>query len=200
MSCPRTWRRRSPQTRKRWRPGRTSRRSRGMNGSAGSSRPRRRKRERAASNGAVPTSGTESADPVVGLAVRIGEIIANAKRKPSPLPFFTPRGEFCPRSLPLRTRPARRLERTFATLGRRRQSRALPQPLGSCLAAWRRRWRCPPHTAKRRGYSQNFRSTRCPHSRTVDRLSRKNSAAASPRKKVALHQRKMPKNIIGGIF
>ena len=45
-----------------------------MNGSAGSSRPKRQKQELAGSNGAVPASETESEDPVVGLAVRIVEI------------------------------------------------------------------------------------------------------------------------------
>src|SRR5262245_60487181 len=44
-----------------------------MNGFAGSSRPRNRKQELIGSNGAVPTSKTESGDPVVGLAVRIVE-------------------------------------------------------------------------------------------------------------------------------
>jgi hypothetical protein len=47
-----------------------------MNGSAGSSRQKGRKQELAGSNGAVPASKTESGDPVVGLAVRIVEIIA----------------------------------------------------------------------------------------------------------------------------
>jgi hypothetical protein len=47
-----------------------------MNGSAGSSRLKKQKQELAGSNGAVPASKTESGDPVVGLAVRIVEIIA----------------------------------------------------------------------------------------------------------------------------
>src|SRR6185312_1422762 len=47
-----------------------------MNGFAGSSRPKRQKQELAGSNGAVPASKRESGDPVVGLAVRIVEIIA----------------------------------------------------------------------------------------------------------------------------
>src|SRR5262245_41312948 len=47
-----------------------------MNGYAGSSRPKRQKQELAASNRAVPVSEKESGDPVVGLAVRIVEIIA----------------------------------------------------------------------------------------------------------------------------
>ena len=44
-----------------------------MNGSVGSSRPKRQKQELAGSNGDVPASETESEDPVVGLAVRIVE-------------------------------------------------------------------------------------------------------------------------------
>ena len=47
-----------------------------MNGSAGSSRQKKQKQELTGSNGAVPASRTESGDPVVGLAVRIAEIIA----------------------------------------------------------------------------------------------------------------------------
>jgi hypothetical protein len=47
-----------------------------MNGSAGSSRPKRLKQELIGSNGAVPASEKENGDPVVGLAVRIVEIIA----------------------------------------------------------------------------------------------------------------------------
>src|SRR5262249_25312102 len=47
-----------------------------MNGFAGSSRPRRQKQELAGSNGAVRASKRENGDPVVGLAVRIVEIIA----------------------------------------------------------------------------------------------------------------------------
>ena len=47
-----------------------------MNGSAGSSRLKKQKQELAGSNGAVPASKMESGDPVVGLAVRIVEIIA----------------------------------------------------------------------------------------------------------------------------
>jgi D-Ala-D-Ala ligase-like protein len=47
-----------------------------MSGSAGSSRPKKQKQELTGSNGAVPASKTESGDPVVGLAVRIVEIIA----------------------------------------------------------------------------------------------------------------------------
>ena len=47
-----------------------------MNGSAGSSRQKGRKQELTGSNGAVRASKTESGDPVVGLAVRIVEIIA----------------------------------------------------------------------------------------------------------------------------
>jgi hypothetical protein len=46
-----------------------------MSGYAGSSRPKEKKQELAGSNGAVPASKTESGDPVVGLAVRIVEII-----------------------------------------------------------------------------------------------------------------------------
>jgi hypothetical protein len=49
-----------------------------MNGFAGSSRQKKRKQELAGSNGAVPASKMESEGPVVGLAVRIVEIIANA--------------------------------------------------------------------------------------------------------------------------
>ena len=55
----------------RWRHGQILRLWRAMNGSVGSSRPKRQKQERAGSNGAVPASETESEDPVVGLAVRI---------------------------------------------------------------------------------------------------------------------------------
>jgi hypothetical protein len=47
-----------------------------MNGFAGSSRPKKQKQELAGSNGAVPASKRESGDPVVGLVVRIVEIIA----------------------------------------------------------------------------------------------------------------------------
>ena len=47
-----------------------------MNGFAGSSWPKRQKQELAGSNGAVPALKRESGDPVVGLAVRIVEIIA----------------------------------------------------------------------------------------------------------------------------
>jgi hypothetical protein len=47
-----------------------------MNGSAGSSRLKKQKQELAGSDRAVPASKTESGDPVVGLAVRIVEIIA----------------------------------------------------------------------------------------------------------------------------
>jgi hypothetical protein len=46
-----------------------------MNGFAGSSRPKKQKQELAGSNGAVPASKRESGDPVVGLVVRIVEII-----------------------------------------------------------------------------------------------------------------------------
>src|SRR5262245_54672181 len=46
-----------------------------MNGSAGSSRPKNQKQELTGSNGAVPTSKTESGDRVVGLAVRIVESV-----------------------------------------------------------------------------------------------------------------------------
>ena len=53
-----------------------------MNGSVGSSRPKRQKQELAGSNGAVPASETESGDPVVGLAVRIVEIIATYTHAP----------------------------------------------------------------------------------------------------------------------
>jgi hypothetical protein len=48
-----------------------------MNGSAGSSRQKKQKQELTGSNGAVPASRTESGGPVVGLAVRIAEIIAS---------------------------------------------------------------------------------------------------------------------------
>jgi hypothetical protein len=44
-----------------------------MNGSAGSSQPKKQKQELAESNGAVPASETESGDPVVGPAARIVE-------------------------------------------------------------------------------------------------------------------------------
>jgi hypothetical protein len=47
-----------------------------MSGSVGSSRPKKKKQELTGSNGAVRASKTESGDPVVGLAVRIVEIIA----------------------------------------------------------------------------------------------------------------------------
>ena len=47
-----------------------------MNGSAGSSRPKKQKQEVAGSKGAVPASKMESGDPVVGLVVLIVEIIA----------------------------------------------------------------------------------------------------------------------------
>ena len=56
--------------------GRTLRLWRAMNGSAGSSRPKRLKQELIGSNWAVPASKKENGDPVVGLAVRIVEIIA----------------------------------------------------------------------------------------------------------------------------
>jgi hypothetical protein len=59
--------------------GRTLRRSREMNGSAGSSRPKNQKQEVAGSNGAVPALRTESEDPVVGLAVRIVESVLGAR-------------------------------------------------------------------------------------------------------------------------
>src|SRR5262249_48913166 len=51
-----------------------------MNGFAGSSRPKRQRQELTGSNGAVPASKRESGDPVVGLAVRIVEIIVVATR------------------------------------------------------------------------------------------------------------------------
>jgi O-methyltransferase len=51
-----------------------------MNGFAGSSRPKKRKQELAGSNGVVLALKTESADPVVGLAVRIVEFIAIGKQ------------------------------------------------------------------------------------------------------------------------
>jgi carotenoid cleavage dioxygenase-like enzyme len=47
-----------------------------MNGFAGSSRPKKQKQGLTGSSGAVPTSKTESGDPVVGLAVRIVESAA----------------------------------------------------------------------------------------------------------------------------
>ena len=50
-----------------------------MNGSAGLSRRKKQKQELAGSNGAVPASEMESGDPVVGLAVRIVEVIAAVK-------------------------------------------------------------------------------------------------------------------------
>jgi len=51
-----------------------------MNGFAGSSQQKKWKQELAGSNGAAPASEMERGDPVVGLAVRIVEIIANRPR------------------------------------------------------------------------------------------------------------------------
>jgi hypothetical protein len=63
-----------------------------MNGSAGSSRPKRLKQEFIGSNGAVPASEKENGDPVVGLAVRIVEIIATSHTlHPLPLIGLRPR-------------------------------------------------------------------------------------------------------------
>src|SRR5262245_35665771 len=67
--------------------GKTLRHSRAMSGYAGSRRPKGQKRELAGSNGAVPASKTESGDPVVGLAVRIVEIIAHTLSVPVDVPF-----------------------------------------------------------------------------------------------------------------
>jgi len=48
-----------------------------MNGFAGSSQQKKRKQDITGSNGGAPASERESEGPVVGLAVRIVEIIAN---------------------------------------------------------------------------------------------------------------------------